>query len=52
MVSADNYQFSDYSKYAASNFSEGHKAEVKAEQLPVECQKAFEMGLRMTDTDY
>lgn len=47
IVSADNYQFDDYSKYAASNFDEGHKAMVRAEQFPVECKSAFEMGVRL-----
>lgn len=47
IVSADNYQFDDYSKYAASNFDEKHKAEVKRERFPRECQQAFEMGERL-----
>jgi len=47
LISADNYQFDDYSKYAASNFDEKHKAAVKAERFPEECQKAFEMGARL-----
>ena len=49
VVSADNYQFDDYSKYAASNFDEKHKAEVRAEQFPVDCRKAFEMGARLCE---
>ncbi|MDR0508592.1 MAG: flavodoxin family protein [Candidatus Methanoplasma sp.] len=47
VVSADNYQFDDYSKYAASNFNEKHKAAVKAEKFPEDCRKAFEMGARL-----
>ena len=47
VVSADNYQFDDYSKYFASNFDERHKATVRAEDFPKECQKAFEMGARL-----
>ena len=47
VVSADNYQFDDYSKYAASNFDEKHKAAVRAERFTEECQIAFEMGARL-----
>lgn len=47
LISADNYQFDDYSKYAASNFDEKHKALVRKEQFPIECQKAFEMGEKL-----
>jgi len=47
VVSADNYQFDDYSKYYASNFDEKHKAKVRSEQFPIDCQNAFEMGARL-----
>lgn len=47
IVSADNYQFDDYTKYAASNFDEKHKAAVRAEHFPVECQNAFDLGKRL-----
>lgn len=47
IISADNYQFDDYSKYTASNFDEGHKADVRKEKFPVECQSAFEMGKKL-----
>jgi len=47
VVSADNYQFDDYSKYFASNFDEKHKAAVRAEKFPKECQEAFDMGARL-----
>ncbi len=47
LVSNDTYQFDDYSKYEASMFNEEHKAQVRAEQFPVDCQKAFEMGARL-----
>lgn len=48
MISADTYQFDDYSKYEASMFDEKHKSQVKAEQFPLDCQKAFDMGARLT----
>ena len=47
LVSNDTYQFDDYSKYEASMFSEEHKAQVREEQFPVDCRKAFEMGARL-----
>lgn len=49
LVSNDTYQFDDYSKYEASMFDEEHKAKVKAEQFPVDCRKAFEMGARLVE---
>lgn len=47
IISADCYQFSDYSKYAASNFSEEHKAEIKEKQFPTDCQNAFKIGEKL-----
>ncbi|MBN7773596.1 flavodoxin family protein [Clostridium aminobutyricum] len=44
----DTYQFKEYSLYEASRFDEAHKAKVKAEQFPSDCQRAFEMGARLT----
>lgn len=46
VISADCYQFDDYSKYAASNFDAEHKAQVRKERFPIDCQNAFEMGKR------
>lgn len=48
LISTDTYQFNDYSKYEASKFDEKHKAQVKIEQYPIDCQKAFEMGARLS----
>lgn len=47
MISADSYQFDDYSKYAASNFDEQHKALIREKQFPIDCQNAFNMGARL-----
>ena len=47
LVSNDTYQFDDYSKYEASMFDEEHKAKVRTEQFPIDCQKAFELGARL-----
>ncbi|MDT8716966.1 flavodoxin family protein [Clostridium sp. 19966] len=46
-TSNDTYQFDDYSKYEASLWNEQHKAKVKAEQFPIDCSKAFELGARL-----
>ena len=48
LLSCDTYQFSDYSGYEASGFDEAHKAKVRERQFPVDCQKAFDMGARLT----
>ena len=47
LLSYDTYQFDDYSKYVSTAFSQEHKAKVRAEQFPIDCQKAFEMGVRL-----
>lgn len=47
LLSMDTYQFSDYAKYEAPMFDEKHKAEVKAEQFPIDCKKSFDMGVRL-----
>nr|WP_312579296.1 flavodoxin family protein [Sedimentibacter sp.] len=47
LISYDTYQFNNYSLYEASKFDEGHKAEIKMKQFPVDCQKAFEMGTHL-----
>ncbi|MBP2628589.1 MAG: flavodoxin [Firmicutes bacterium] len=46
LLAYDTYQFNDYSKYVCTAFSEQHKAEVKATQFPLDCKKAFDMGVR------
>lgn len=43
----DTYQFDDYEKYETSRFSIEHKNKVREEQFPIDCQKAFEMGVRL-----
>jgi multimeric flavodoxin WrbA len=48
LISNDTYQFDDYSKYEASKYDETHKAQVRAEQFSIDCQKAFDMGVRLS----
>ena len=47
LLSTDTYQFSDYSEYEASMFDEKHKSQVNAKQFPIDCQKSFDMGVRL-----
>ncbi len=47
LTSTDTYQFDDYSLYEASKFDEAHKARVRAEQFPLDCRKALELGRRL-----
>lgn len=48
LIANDTYQFDDYSKYEASKYDEKHKAEVRAEQFPMTCQQACDMGVRLS----
>lgn len=41
----NTYQFSDYEKYESSTFSEKNKAEYREKQFPIDCKKAFDMGV-------
>lgn len=43
----NTYQFSDYDKYESSMFSKVLKAKQKTEQFPVDCQNAFDLGVRL-----
>jgi len=47
MASYDTYQFDDYSQYAAGIFDAGQKKRVRAEQWPLDCEKAFEIGKKL-----
>ena len=47
LASFDTYQFDDYTKYAAGVFDIEHKKQIHAEQWPIDCQKAYEIGARL-----
>ena len=47
--SYDTYQFSDYTKYDCDMFDERHKTEVRENQFPIDMQKAFDLGKRLTE---
>ncbi len=46
LVVTDTYQFDDYAKYVTSHDAAA-KAKRREEVFPLECQKAFEMGVRL-----
>jgi multimeric flavodoxin WrbA len=45
----DTSMFNDYSKYVSSRFDPIEKARIHAEQFPVECKKAFDIGARLVE---
>jgi len=47
LYSYNTYQYSDYSKYEHSIFSEPEKAKHKKEQFPIDCEQAFQLGTRL-----
>ena len=47
LVVTDTYQFDDYFKYVSS-FNVEEKAKRRREVFPINCQKAFEMGVRLS----
>jgi multimeric flavodoxin WrbA len=44
--SFDTYQFKDYSKMVAPRFDPVKKAQRRKEIFPIDCKKAFDMGVR------
>lgn len=47
LYSNNTYQFNDYSKYKIECFSEEEKAEHRKIQFPLDCEKAFELGVNL-----
>lgn len=47
MCSFDTYQFDDYSKVLATRFDPVKKKKRHEEVFPLDCQKAFDMGVRL-----
>jgi multimeric flavodoxin WrbA len=52
MVSAETWQFEDYSKYAADMFDVEARWKRHTEVFPEECKKAFEMGRNLATPEY
>ncbi len=50
LTSHENYQFTDYSAMNAAIFDVAAREKRRAEQFPVDCQKAFEMGARLASS--
>lgn len=48
LYSFDTYQFDDYAKFVADRFDPLQKAKRRQEVFPLDCQKAFELGSRLT----
>ena len=44
----DTMEVDDYSKFLMKSYDKQHKEKVKREQFPLELQKAFELGKRIT----
>jgi len=51
MYAFDTCQVDDYSKVVIESFDPVHKAKRRAEVLPLECQKAFDMGRRLAGAE-
>ena len=47
LLSTDTLQYSDYDKYESEMFDKEAKARRHAEVFPRDCERAFEMGIRM-----
>ncbi len=47
LLSFDTYQFDDYTKVDQERFDPEKKAARRAEQFPLDCKKAFEIGARL-----
>jgi multimeric flavodoxin WrbA len=47
LLSYQTYQFEDYSKVVSSLFNPEEKAQRRREVFPQDCEKAFEMGVRL-----
>jgi hypothetical protein len=43
----ETYQFADYSAMNAAMFDVAAKAQRRAEQFPLDCRSAYEMGARL-----
>ena len=48
LLSFDTYQFDDYAKMVADRFDEKTKANRRRDIFPLDCEKAYEMGRRLT----
>ncbi len=49
MYCTDTFQFDDYSKYMAPFYSQEEKQKVKETVFPLDCSKAYGLGVRLTE---
>jgi multimeric flavodoxin WrbA len=49
ILSYETYQFDDYSKVVSDGFDEEQRRRRREEVFPKDCQKAFEMGVRLVE---
>lgn len=49
LISYETYQFEDYSKVEADLVDVEARAKRRAEVFPIDCQKAFDMGVRLAN---
>jgi multimeric flavodoxin WrbA len=49
LLSTDTYQFKDYKQYDASNFDETKKRKTKEAIFPKDCEKAYQIGVRISN---
>lgn len=47
LASFDTLQFDDYDKYASGAFNAQHKKKIHEEQWPLDCKKAYEIGVKL-----
>ena len=52
LLSFDTYQFEDYSKVVASRFDSEKKIKRREEVFPVDCRKAFDMGVKIATQSF
>jgi len=49
LLSTDTLQFSNYDKYESERFDKEAKAKRNAEVFPLDCKRAFELGVRLAN---
>ena len=49
LYSYDTLQFDDYSKYVCTVFDEGKKKQRHDEQFPIDCESAYNLGVRLVE---
>lgn len=51
LIVNDTFMFDDYSKYFSERFDPEAKAKRRKEIFPLDCEKAFKMGLEFAKSD-